>query len=337
MIYDILIVDGNGLACRAFSVLQLRNEKGESTSVAYGVLNMIRSIMGKYEFDDVCVCWDWKGSNSKKEKYPEYKKKRPNKDNNFSGLEAQIEDLIKILPHFGIKQLRRKGVEADDIIGLLTIELQKLGKRVLILSSDKDMFQLIDKGMDVYYPPKDILLTKENFEAELGMKPENWIFYRTLVGDVSDNIKGLKGFGEVTSKKLLDRFGPWPEWFDGFNTRLDVLLSVSTAQRKMLQDGIGALATLTLNYQLMLVGFLDSEILDDLMKEFNEQVPEFNDAEIKDYFVEKCFNSYINRYHSWSHPFRRLGKHGKICAGKNSNSHKHYENSIEEGTKNEKS
>lgn len=304
MKYDILIADGNSLAHRAGAVLQLTNNRGEPTSVVFGVLSMIRSILGRFEFSEILICWDLKGSILKKSIYPEYKehRKKSMPQEYYVNVIKQIEDLVVILPAFGIKQLRRVGVEADDIIGILC---ENIRQKILVLSSDQDLFQVISLGADVYYPPKDIILTGDNFEETYGVRPKDWIFYRTVIGDASDNIKGLPGFGEVTGKKLISKFGPWPNWFGAENkVKLEVLCEVNKTQKTVLQSD-DVLEVLTRNYSLMTLGFLDTDSSVEIMAEY-DQKPVFDEMKIRGYFLEKQFDSFLNRFHGWVHPFRTV-------------------------------
>lgn len=304
-----LIVDGNSLAHRAGSVLFLKSDSGKPTSVSFGVLNMLRSVIEKFDIKEICVTWDYKGSISKKTIYPEYKQHRRQWDDNsyseYLSIIKQIDDVIGILPYFGIKQLRKEGIEADDIIGLLSKELVKQGQKILVLSSDQDLFQLVEFGIDIYYPLKDLILTRENFESELGLKPEHWIFYRTIKSDSSDNIKGLKGIGEVTAKKLINRFGPWTDWFINKQVKIEILTSVNNSQRMTLQDS-STLPILLRNYQLMSLGFLDENYLQCLLIDFNNQHPMFNEQEIRRYFLENQFDSFLNR--NVIHIFREFNR-----------------------------
>lgn len=305
--YDILVVDGNGIAYRAGAVLQLKNDRGENTSVSFGVMNMIRSMIERFDIKDICVCWDYKGSASKRRAYPDYKKKRKPHDalpDHYKEIQVQINRLFEILPAFGIKQLRREGVEADDIIGILCEGLVGQSKQVLALSSDQDLLQLVALGADVYYPHKDLIFTKGNFEAEMGVKPEDFIFYKALKGDSGDNIKGLSGFGPVTAKKFINKYGSWVNWYEGTALKPKIYLDgLNSKQRVSIKGG---LETLILNYTLMSVGWLDKSFTGELMEDFNNQHPIFEEEKVKEYFLDQQFDSMVNRWRAWTHPFRML-------------------------------
>ena len=325
---DILIIDGSGFAHRAQGVLHLNTEGGENTSIIFGVLNMIRSFISKHDFREVCVTWDGKKYKEAKWKvYPEYK---TNRNHNFDGdslkfhveIQRQIKELQKILPALGIKQLRRDYLEADDIIGLLCEGLT--GKKILIVSGDQDLFQLVSEDVTVYYPYKELFLKQDNFEQEVGVSQENFIFYKTIVGDSGDNISGLKGFGEVTAKKLLKAFGPWTGWFtegsySGWpvhKPKEEVLQSLRENQKQVLLEEIPgsydskALEILVRNYSLMKVGFLDEESSDDLMGDYHNQIPLFDEELVKSYFLEKQFGSLTKRFNAWINPFLMLCNRG---------------------------
>jgi len=319
--YDLLLIDGNGLAHRSAAVLQLTNSQGENTNVIFGVMRMIRAMIERFEVKDICVCWDWKGSVLKKAAYSDYKKNRRGTlpPDYYSDLDSQIDKLYTVLPAFGIKQLRQEGVEADDVIGLLCEGLLAQGKKILVLSSDQDLFQLVAYGADVYYTHKDFIFTKENFKEnvseqglKLEMEPENYIFYKALKGDDGDNIDGLAGFGKVTAKKFINKYGPWTEWYQQptgasrYFLKPGISIDGLTAKQKASIQAEDALAKLLRNYSLMSVGWLDRNIADELLEEFYSQAPAFEEEKIKEYFLAQQFDGTLARWRTWSHPFRIL-------------------------------
>jgi 5'-3' exonuclease len=314
--YDVLVVDGSNLAFRA-SVLHLESET-ENTSVIWGVLNILRSFLTKHFFKEVCVAWDGKKYKEEKRKvYPEYKKNRPEPDAADQSIRIeirrQINELQKVLPALGIKQLQRDELEADDVIGILCEGLED--KTILVVSGDRDLFQLVSKNITIYYPSKEVFITPDNFEQEVGVSLDNFIFYKTIIGDPGDNIKGLKGFGDVTAKKLLTAYGPWTEWFEGGHpnhltpVREEILQSLKKNQKQVLSEA-ASLGILVRNYTLMSVGWLDIESKDDLMGEYNKQVPAFDEEVVKSYFLDKQFNKTLARFNGWVLPFLELARRG---------------------------
>ncbi|OGM08149.1 hypothetical protein A2Z67_03885 [Candidatus Woesebacteria bacterium RBG_13_36_22] len=307
MRFDVAILDGNHFAWRAAYVLDLRTKGGKNTSILFGVLNMVRSILENDAIDEsICICWDG-GHKKKDEAYPDYKKGRVRNEAAYSEMIQQIRELNKALPFFGVKQVQGS-IEADDAIYFLCEDLSSKGKKVLVISGDRDMFQLVNQNVTVLYTPnKDKYITPENFEEVAEIPSNLFLFYRTIIGDTSDNITGLPGFGPVTAKRLLTNFGPWPDWFeDNWRINEKILSSkMSNAQRKVLSDS-SSLEILVRNYSLMKMGFLDIGVKEEIVNSFYSQDPEFNEEVIKEYFLENQFNNFLNRFHWFTRPFHKL-------------------------------
>ena len=199
-----LIIDGTNFAFRAglVSGFSLSTSEGVDTTVLFAMLNMIRHHVDKYKPEEVCICWDWEGSKIKEALYPEYKEARriirekkkdvsPIDKNLFIDIGKQVKELQEVLPLFGIKQVKVRGVEADDVIGLLCEEL----KDVLVVSSDKDLLQLVENGALVYYTPKDILVTKDNFKELFGIPPNSFYIINVFWGMQAIILQGFLDLG----------------------------------------------------------------------------------------------------------------------------------------------
>jgi 5'-3' exonuclease len=259
------------------------------------------------------------GSKFRDELFPEYKahrKKSPNFDPALtSGIKAQMNELVDIFPFFGIKQLKVEGLEGDDLIGILAKELPS----TLVVSGDKDMFQLLRYGVEIYYPPKELFLNKENFAETYseGLSPEAYLYYRTIIGDTSDGIPGLNRFGEKTARKLLLKYGPWIEWFEeneyapgGHMIRAEIYDELNKVQKESITNQ--GLQTLCRNYQLMEIGEPAQEVKEVVLKAYYDQQPMFDDLKIKEFFKDAEFNSMIAKYGWWVHQFRLLNKGARI-------------------------
>jgi DNA polymerase-1 len=230
-----LLIDANNLAYRANSTTQLTTKSGENVSAIYGTLQMIQSYLKKtgsgwknkmliatqehlkdktLEFDDVIMCWDGGKSKFRKILYPEYKGHRESKraektkdeQNTYFQLLDQMEQLHEILPHFGVRSLKLKGWEGDDLIYAVNKEID--GEDItVIISTDRDMLQLVDEKTFVWSPFKEVLVTPENFVAVTGVPKRFYLTYRILVGDKSDNIDGVNGIGDKKAKDLIVKYG----------------------------------------------------------------------------------------------------------------------------------
>jgi 5'-3' exonuclease len=309
--FDWMIIDGNNTAFRAGSVLYLTNPKGDNVSVGYGVLKMIRSLLEDYPSKHVVICWDFKGSKAKLALFPEYKAHRKHDPGDYEYFKIldQINQLQLIIPDFGIKQLKLEGIEGDDLIGVICDELK--GQKILVVSGDRDMLQLVSEDVAVYYPSKDVLVRPSNFEELFETKSDWYLYYRNVIGDVqSDGIYGLKGFGPVTTGKLFKSFGPWPDWYDlvgeDYVIKNQVLQVLNKTQKKLLESS-EATKILSTNYELMKVGYLIGDEDRQLIRnQFFGQKAYFNEDVVKQYFEDNQFSSYITKFNFWVYPFRKL-------------------------------
>ena len=303
--FDYLILDGHNFAWRAASVMFLRNEKGEATSVTFGMLNMLRSLLEDYQPKVVCVCWDLGGSKAKLEVYPQYKESRKKKHelpgDFFKEILVQISELQNVLPYFGVKQIIKKGIEADDLIGLLCSGL----KNVLVVSSDKGLFQVVSLGASFYWTSKNVIVKRENFKEVTGVDIELFPYYLTLVGHKGGGIPGLGKFGPKTTIKLLENHGDWTNWFVGGRVKAGVLEDLNKSQKEIIQSSETKLI-LKRNYELTSLGFLVKDLKDEVLNDLSNQKSTFDEEKIKEFLFKNQFVSYLARYRSWIHPFRRL-------------------------------
>lgn len=207
----VILVDGNNLMFRSYYATAytgnvMRNSKGFPTNALYGFVSMINKIVMEEKPEYMAVAFDV-GKNFRKQKYDFYKE----------GRNATPDDLIKqmpiarqILEAMGIKYLELEPYEADDIIGTLA-KWADLNPEydATIISSDRDLLQLISPVVDVKLLKQSgyIKYNPESFKAEWGIEPIKIIDLKSLAGDASDNIPGVKGIGDKTALKLLQEFG----------------------------------------------------------------------------------------------------------------------------------
>ena len=207
-----LIVDGNGFAFRAMhsSVEPLINANGVDITVIFMIVNMLKYLIkDKNELTEIIFTWDIGKSKAKTELTQEYKANREMTEDKLRVIK-QIDIIQKYLfPHLGIKQVVKKGIEADDIIAVLAqaFALNKTApEEVLIVSSDKDLLQLVNIRIHVFNPIKKVEYDIENFETITHLPREGFIDYLCLLGDDIDNIKGIDGIGESTAKWAIKRY-----------------------------------------------------------------------------------------------------------------------------------
>ena len=207
----IVLVDGNNLLFRsyyatAYSGNFMRNSDGFPTNGLYGFVNMINKIISEENPEYMVVAFDI-GKTFRHEKYSEYKGGR---DETPNDLKVQFPYAKKILSAMGIMYLEKEGYEADDIIGTIASEVDKNDEFIgLIVSSDKDLLQLISNDIEVkLLKTKDyIRMNHDTFVETYGIEPIRMIDLKGLMGDSSDNIPGVKGIGEKTALKLLQEYG----------------------------------------------------------------------------------------------------------------------------------
>lgn len=203
-----LIVDGNNLAHRVRYTFNLSN-RGVDVSVTYGFLRVLDSMMTQFEPTSVMVAWDGGVPEHRRKRIPSYKANRtrgstPEERATYEDFVRQMQELDQILPYMGVLSIRKKGAEADDLMyhaAKISID------GVVIVSTDKDMFQAVDRRVSVYSPTKEKLYTPEQVEEEFGVPVSQYIEWRALQGDGSDNIEGIHGIGEKTATKLLQEWG----------------------------------------------------------------------------------------------------------------------------------
>lgn len=206
----IVLVDGNNLLFRsyyatAYSGNFMNNSKGFPTNGLYGLVNMLNKIIKEERPEYMLVAFD-KGKTFRHDKYKEYKEGRIKMPEDLG---KQFVVAKELLPKMGIKCFEIDNYEADDIIGSYAKIISETNNEGLIVSSDKDLLQLIDKNNTVkLLKSKDyIMMTEDEFKKEYGIEPVKMIDLKGLMGDSSDNIPGVKGIGEKTALKLLQTYG----------------------------------------------------------------------------------------------------------------------------------
>ena len=207
----VILVDGNNLMFRSYfatlySGSVMTSSDGFPTNALYGFVNMINKIINEEKPEYMMVAFDI-GKTFRHEKYDYYKGTR---DETPNDLKLQFPIAKKILTAMGIKYFELVGYEADDIIGTFAKEIDNNEDFIgTIVSSDKDLLQLITEDVDVkLLKPKDFIrMNKKVFFDTYGLEPSKMVDLKSLMGDSSDNIPGVKGIGEKTALKLLHDYG----------------------------------------------------------------------------------------------------------------------------------
>ncbi|WP_127478700.1 DNA polymerase I [Sulfurivermis fontis] len=201
----LVLVDGSSYLYRAFHALPaLTNSRGEPTGAVYGVVNMLRRLLGDYDPEHVAVVFDAKGKTFRDDLYAEYKAHRPPMP---AELASQIAPLHAIVRAMGLPLLVVEGVEADDVIGTLARQAEAAGLPVLISTGDKDMAQLVDEHITLVNTMTDTVMDPAGVVEKFGVPPERIVDYLALIGDTSDNVPGVPKVGPKTAVKWLQEYG----------------------------------------------------------------------------------------------------------------------------------
>lgn len=205
----LMIIDGSSLFFRAFYALPLlKNDKGFYTNAVYGFLTMFFKAQKEIRPDYIAVAFDRKAPTFRHIEYEEYK---GNRRETPSELLQQFPLLVEILDLLGIVHVAMDGYEADDIAGTLSKNAELQGVDTILVTGDRDYFQLISDHITVMFTKKGITQTEiydiSRIREEYGLTPKQLIELKGLVGDNSDNIPGVKGIGEKTGLKLIQEFG----------------------------------------------------------------------------------------------------------------------------------
>lgn len=205
-----LILDGNNIAFRANYIPRIPNNvNGLNVTPIDQFFTMILSYITKFKPNNTFITWDKRLNpnvqNFRKDlvKYKE-NRKRVNLDELFECIEI----IIELTNTIGIKTIYPWNLEADDVIAYLA---KNLNGSKIIVSSDKDLLQLIDDNVSIYNTTKNNIINKENFRSFTGIELPNFLLYKCILGDKSDNISGLPKYGEIKSKRLAETLGKTPD------------------------------------------------------------------------------------------------------------------------------
>jgi DNA polymerase I len=206
---QLFLIDGNSLAYRAFFALpeSIGTSDGRPTNAIYGLASMLVKIIDEHHPQGVVVAWD-AGMSGREVTYDLYKAQRkPRPDL----LREQWPHLMPLVEAFGYTNVKVDGYEADDVIASLVKQAREQGIEVMVVTGDRDAYQLVDEGVRVMSTSRGITETKiydrAAVEERYGVPPELITDLMGLRGDTSDNIPGVPGIGEKTATQLLQQFG----------------------------------------------------------------------------------------------------------------------------------
>ncbi|MBU0578087.1 hypothetical protein KJ742_04730 [Patescibacteria group bacterium] len=215
-----VVIDGNHLIHRAFYAIQapLKTSSGEQTNAIYGFASMLLNIIEAEKPSYIALTFDEKAPTFRHDEHEGYKATRTKAPDE---LYAQIPRIRELVEKFNIPIYSKEGFEADDMIGTLAKKAEEQGITTFIVTGDMDALQLISPYTYVVFPHKGyrdpFVFNKEEVVKKYGITPEQVVDYKALMGDSSDNIKGVEGVGTVGATKLLREY----ETLDGIYEHLD--------------------------------------------------------------------------------------------------------------------
>lgn len=226
----LLLIDVHALIHRFFHALPpLTTPQGEPIGAIYGVCGVLLKIINEQKPDYIAAAFDTPEKTFREEQFKEYKAHRPP---TADELIAQIKRTPEVFDLFGIKRFAVPGFEADDVIGTLAEKFKKeKNLQVMILSGDNDVLQLVESDKVVAQMTKTgitetVLYNEAAVEERYGLKPRQLPDLKGFLGDVSDNIPGVKGIGPKTATPLLQEFGSVEEIFENL-----ALIPVKTSKK----------------------------------------------------------------------------------------------------------
>lgn len=203
----IVIFDGNALMHRAFHAIPpLTTPNGEPINAVYGVFQMLFKVINDLNPTHIIFAFDTPEPTFRKKLLEDYQAQRARMDESLS---SQFEKVYDALSSMGILILKKSGFEADDVIGTLASKLKEKNE-IIIVTGDRDILQLVDKNVSLLMPGRGLsdskIYNKDETIERMGVLPSQIIDLKALVGDPSDNYKGIKGIGPKTAVNLIEKY-----------------------------------------------------------------------------------------------------------------------------------
>lgn len=304
----ILVIDGFNLLIRCFVVLPTMNANGDHNGGLYGSLNSLKSYVKKFNPSKVIVAWDGPGGSKRRQKlFANYKsgRKIPRRmcraydflspEEERQSMFDQLDRYKEYLNQLPVYQLRAEMTEADDIIAYVAHFYNK--ENVIIISTDKDFYQLVTDNIQIYNPVTKKMLGPQDIYDKFSIKPKNFVLARTLTGDPSDSIDGIKGIGLKTSIKLFPMINEDRKLFP-----IDILnhAKEQDSTGKKYQKIINEYEKVETNYKIMqlrdpLISSADvTKIIDILQKNTYSNIPK-----MRQMFIMDQMWSQIKNFDDW--------------------------------------
>lgn len=282
MARNFFIIDGHSQLYQAYYAISgLTTPSGQPINAVYGFTRMLRKILKEDRPCYMAIAFDSKGPTFRHKEYEKYKEHRkPTPDD----LITQIPLIFDVINAYNIPLFAIQGFEADDIIGTISTKVSKENIECTIITTDKDMDQLVDKYIKIFNPRKKQIRDIDRIRNEMGIEPKSFIDVLALSGDSSDNIPGVPGIGIKTALDLIR------EW----KTLENVLSNTDKIKGKKRQENLVQFAeSARLSMRLATI---DIEVpLDFSIEEC--RLADFNNTKLNELFTEYGFNSFLAENH----------------------------------------
>ncbi|GAN70990.1 DNA polymerase I [Acetobacter syzygii] len=201
----LVLVDGSGFIFRAFHALPpMTSPEGVPVNAVYGFTNMLARLLREHVGTHLAVLFDASRQTFRSDIYPEYKAHRPEPPEDLRPQFGLIRDATQA---FNVPGIELPGWEADDLIASYAVAIRKMGGTCTIISSDKDLMQLVGPGVCMLDPIKQTPIGPAEVEKKFGVPPEKVVDVQALMGDPTDNVPGIPGIGPKTASALINEFG----------------------------------------------------------------------------------------------------------------------------------
>lgn len=240
----VYLIDGSSFLYRAYYAMKpLHTKQGEPVQAVYGFIRMIKKLINQFNPTLMAVVWDAPGKTARHELFSAYKATRQAPPSDIFEQKARIRSFNKSI---GLTELEVGGVEADDLMYSLAKDAHAAGLDVVLVTTDKDMGQVIDEHTFVYDAFKEVMYDRDAFQQKMGFPVAKLPFYYALIGDSSDNIPGVKGIGQKGALELIQSFDSMEDLY----ARLDQVVKPRTraALERHKQDAFLSLQLFLLRY-----------------------------------------------------------------------------------------
>ena len=307
----IMLVDGLNTFIRSFGATPSYNEDGDHIGGISGFLYSVGKTVRDFRPTRLIIVFDGKGGSAKRKKiYGDYKGNRANKtklrrhDHHETTLEQEQESmrhqfsrLISYLDNLPITFISMDGIEADDTIAYVADMYQDVCKKMTIVSTDRDFYQLISPAIQVWSPIKKKMYDEAALLEEFGVHPMNYVVYRTFSGDASDNIPGVDGFGPKTILKTFPELASTKEFtLDDLRNKCNLLTESKNHQKVLANYDV-----IDKNYRLMNIKLLDipAQTATKIRGIVGQPIPELNRSEFQRLFYEDKMWSVMKNLPEW--------------------------------------